>query len=312
MENLSLFDLHCDTAGEMLATGQPLGENSLAVSLSKAAAFRQYVQVMALWANNRLSDAEGWQQVRRMALNLKNDPAVADGTVGLATVCPERADGISLLLGLEDARVLELHPERVDELFEMGVRIFTPLWRGVTCIGGAHDTDEGLSDFGELAVRRALELGMLPDISHASVASADEMFDLAVEYNRPVLASHSNAYAVTPVSRNLRDGQIRAIVNCGGLIGLNLYTAFLASDHPATAEDVLRHAEHFLSLGAERALALGCDMDGADLPQDLRDLAALPALAECFLRHNYPETLVRSIFFDNAYRVLRDALKPTR
>ena len=53
-------------------------------------------------------------------------------------------------------------------------------------------------------------------------------------------------------------------------------------------------------------------MDGADLPQDLRDLAALPVLAECFLRHNYPETLVRSIFFDNAYRVLRDALKPTR
>ena len=185
MENLSLFDLQCDTAGEMLATGQPLGENSLAVSLSKAAAFRQYVQVMALWANNRLSDADGWQQVRRMALNLKNDPAV-DGTVGLATVCPERADGISLLLGLEDARVLELHPERVDELFEMGVRIFTPLWRGVTCIGGAHDTDEGLSDFGELAVRRALELGMLPDISHASVASAALPPNTAAPFSPPI------------------------------------------------------------------------------------------------------------------------------
>lgn len=311
MENLSLFDLHCDTAGEMLATGQPLGENSLAVSLSKATAFCQYVQVMALWANDRLSDAEGWRQVRRMVQNLKKDPAVANGDVGLGTVCPERADGVSLLLGLEDARVLELHPERVDELFEMGVRIFTPLWRGVTCIGGAHDTNEGLTDFGELAVRRALERGMVPDISHASVASADEMFDLAAEYSRPVVASHSNAYAVTPVSRNLRDEQIRAVVNSRGLIGLNLYTAFLASDHPATVTDVLRHAEYFLSHGAEHALALGCDMDGADLPQDLHDLAALPALAECFLRHNYSESLVRNIFFENAYRVLRAALNPS-
>lgn len=310
METLSLFDLHCDTAEKMLATGQPLGENSLAVSLSKAVPFRQYVQVMALWANDRLSDADGWQQVRRMVRNLKKDPAVADGAVGLGTVCPERADGISLLLGLEDARVLDLHPERIDELFEMGVRIFTPLWRGVTCIGGAHDTDEGLSDFGELAVRRALERGMIPDISHASVASAEEIFDLAAEFNRPVIASHSNAYAVTPVSRNLRDGQIRAVADCGGLIGLNLCTAFLASDHPATVTDVLRHAEHMLSLGAGQALALGCDMDGANLPQDLHDLSALPALAECFLQHNYPEALVRSIFFDNAYRVLHAVLKP--
>lgn len=311
MEHLSLFDLHCDTADKMLATGQSFGKNTLSVSLSKAGAFRQYIQVMALWTDNRLSDREGWQQVRRMVQNLQNDPAVRSGAVGLGTVCPERAAGVSLLLGLEDARVLELRPERMDDLFEMGVRIFTPLWRGVTCIGGAHDTNEGLSDFGELVIRRALELGMIPDISHASVASAEEIFDLAAEYRRPVIASHSNAYTVTPVSRNLRDGQIRSVLDCGGLIGLNLYTEFLAADHPASAEDVLRHAEYFLSHGAENALALGCDMDGADLPDDLRDLAALPTLAECFLRHNYPEDLVRRIFFDNAYRVLHAALNPS-
>lgn len=311
MENLSLFDLHCDTANEMLATGQSLRDNTLAVSLSKADTFRQYIQVMALWPDNRLSDGEGWQQVRRMVQNLQSDSAVRSGAVGLGTVCPERAAGTSLLLGLEDARVLELRPERMDDLFEMGVRIFTPLWRGVTCIGGAHDTDEGLSDFGELAVRRALELGMIPDISHASVASAEEIFDLAAEYRRPVIASHSNAYTVTPVSRNLRDGQIRSVLDGGGLIGLNLCAAFLATDRPASAEDVLRHAEYFLSHGAENALALGCDMDGADLPGDLANLAALPSLAECFLRHNYPEDLVRRIFFDNAYRVLHTALNPS-
>ena len=49
-------------------------------------------------------------------------------------------------------------------------------------------------------------------------------------------------------------------------------------------------------------------MDGAKLPADLHDLSMLPNLAECLLRHNYPETLVRSIFFENAYRVLHAAL----
>lgn len=308
MQSLSLFDLHCDTALRMLEENQPLAENGFAVSLKKAAPFTQYVQVMALFTDPGFSDAEGWVHLRSMLHNLQNDPAVRSGAAGLGTVCPERAPGVSLLLGIEDARVLEHHPERMDELWDMGVRIFTPLWRGVTCIGGAHDTEVGLSDFGELAVRRALELGMLPDISHASAASADEIFDLAAEYRRPVIASHSNAYAVCPVSRNLRDGQIRAIVDCGGLIGLNLYTAFLAADRPATAEDVVRHADYFLSQGAENALALGGDMDGAELPADLPDLAALPTLAECFLRRNYSEDLVRKIFFENAYRVLRAAL----
>lgn len=308
MQPLSLFDLHCDTAMRMLEENQPLEENGFAVSLNKAASFTQYVQVMALFTDPGLSDAEGWVHLQKMLHHLQHDPAVRNGTAGLSTVCPERAPGVSLLLGIEDARVLEHHPERMDELRDMGVRIFTPLWRGVTCIGGAHDTDAGLSDFGELAVRRALELGMIPDISHASVASADEIFDLAAEYSRPVIASHSNAYAVCPVSRNLRDRQIKSIVNCGGLIGLNLYTAFLAADHPATAEDVVRHADYFLSQGAENALALGGDMDGASLPSDLPDLAALPRLAECFLRHNYSEDLVRKIFFENAYRVLHAAL----
>lgn len=308
MENLSLFDLHCDTALRMLEESQPITDNGFAVSLKKASAFAQYIQVMALFTDPRLSDADGWLRLKEAVRNLQSDPAVRSGTVGLTAVCPERADGISLLLGIEDARVLDHHPERVDELYDMGVRIFTPLWKGETCIGGAHDTTAGLTDFGELALRRALELGMIPDISHASEASAEEMFDLAAEYRRPIIASHSDAYAVCPVSRNLRDGQIRAIVDCGGLIGLNLYTAFLADDRPATVPDVLRHAEYFLEHGAEKALALGCDMDGAELPADLHDLSMLPNLAECFLRHNYPETLVRSIFFENAYRVLHAAL----
>ena len=57
---LSLFDLHCDTACEMLAQGQELTENTLAVSLRRAEIFEQYVQVMAFWTDRRLDDEEGW------------------------------------------------------------------------------------------------------------------------------------------------------------------------------------------------------------------------------------------------------------
>lgn len=308
MEKLDLFDLHCDTALRMLEEAQPLDENGFAVSLRQATGYRRYVQVMALFTEPELSNADGWVRLLEMYENLHRDPALTQGRATLGASVPQTRKGVSLLLGVEDARILDGHEERIDTLASMGVRILTPLWRGVTCIGGSHDTDEGLTDFGRRAIDRALSRGMLADISHASVASADEIIELSAAHRRPVLATHSNAHAVCSVSRNLRDGQIDRIVQSGGLIGLNLCTVFLSTEHEPCAEDVVRHADYLLSRGAERALALGCDLDGAPLPQELHGLSALPCLAETFLRHGYSETLVRSIFFENADRVMRKAL----
>ncbi len=298
---LSLFDLHCDTAFELLRTGQQLEDNTLHVSLKKAAAFSAYVQVMALWTDAGLSDEEGWIHAGRMLDSLRSDPALSSGKAVLSASLPQSfSSGTRLLLSVEDLRILAGKAERVDALYRMGVRVLTPLWAGETCIGGAHDTVSGLTFFGKNAMRRALSLSMIPDISHASEASADDIFALAEDAKIPVIASHSDAYAVCPVSRNLRDGQVRAIVSSHGLIGLNFHTFFLRKGGGAGVADILRHADYFLSLGASDVLALGGDMDGAKMPADLPDLAALPALAEAFLRQNYPESLVHAIFFDNA------------
>ena len=302
---LSLFDLHCDTAGEMLAKHQSLGNNQLAVSLDGAKVFRKYTQVMAFWTNYRLDDEAGWQQMLRMRENLLADESVRSGRAVPITAFPADCPPVSLLFGIEDARIFANRIERVDEAFALGIRILTPLWAGETCIGGSHNTSAGLTPFGKQAIRRAVTLGMIPDISHASVPSADDIFEIAAGLNRPVIASHSNAHAVCPVSRNLSDAQIGSIVACGGLIGINLYKSFLRENGSAMARDVIPHVEHFLGLGAEKALCLGCDMDGADLPEDLQNVRELPLLAELLLQRNYPESLIHAIFHENAARFAR-------
>ena len=300
--NHSLFDLHCDTPYEMLRCGQSLTRNSLAVSLEKAAIFKHYVQIMAHWTNHRLSDEEGWDTLRAMHGNLLADPAVRDGRVQIATAYPqELPDRPRLLLALEDARVLAGKPERVDILFDMGFRILTPLWAGNTCIGGSHNTSDGLTAFGRAALCRALELGMLLDISHASVPSAAEICALSQEYERPYLATHSNAYKLCPVSRNLRQEQIMALIASKGLIGLNLYQGFINASGSASYVDLIPHIEYFLELGASDCLCIGGDMDGCDLPPDLTDIAMLPRLGEALLQRNYSEDLVHKLFFANAH-----------
>ena len=299
---LSLFDLHADTAWAMYETRQPLDSNTLAVSLDKAVCFERYVQVMALWTHPTLSDEAGWTRCAEMLENLNQDPALREKRVRICKSCPKDLQIPSFLLSLEDARVLNRRVERVDTLYDMGVRILTPLWKGESCIGGAHDTDVGLTAFGKAALERALQHGMVLDISHASERSADDMFALAARHNAPVIASHSNAYRLCTAPRNLRDGQIRAILASGGLIGINLYKYFLRDNGDANVTDIIRHIEYFWELGGADALCLGCDMDGADLPDDLPNLSHLPLLADELQKRNYSDETIRAIFFENAHR----------
>lgn len=300
---LSLFDLHCDTAGEMLCHKQPLSRNNFAVSLENARKFEKYIQVMAHFTPYEMGDEEGWSNMQAMLDNLKNDAAVTSGAAVIRKGVSYEDRSATLLLSIEDARILAGQIERVDELFDLGFRILTPLWKGVTCIGGSHDTSVGLSDFGKRAIARAVELGMIPDISHASEASSKDIFEIAEAASRPVIASHSNAYDVCPVSRNLRPWQIKKILTCDGLIGLNLFQAFLrVGEGAATARDILPHIDYFLERGAMDALALGCDMDGCLLPPDIPNLSALPYLAELMLARGYTKELIDKIFYSNAIR----------
>ena len=296
----SFFDLHCDTATEMFSKGESLEKNTLAVSLSKATDFDTYVQIMAIWTDTFLDDEEGWRRLCDVLAYLRADPSIQNGKASLVSCGHEIGNGISLLLALEDARVLNRKLNRVEDLHRLGFRILTPLWGGETCMGGSHDTNVGLTNFGKHAIEDAVSLGMIADISHASLRSADEIFEIASCKGRPIIASHSNAYEICPVSRNLRRDQIRNLLALGGIIGLNLHRPFLSNQKSATREDVLRHMEYFLEQGCEDALCFGCDMDGATMPADLPDLTAISALRE-YLSNYYSDALLEKIFFKNAH-----------
>lgn len=309
---LSLFDLHCDTAYEMCRQHLPFSDARLAVSLSGALRYAHYVQVMAHWTPPSLSDGEGWHHFLSVYENLFNDPAVLSHSVRIERACPDtKPDVPTLLLSLEDARILDRDASKVSVLADMGIRIVTPLWRGNSCIGGAHDTQNGLSAFGRTALAEMLSYGIVLDVSHASKRSFDDILSLCAEYSLPAIATHSNAYALCPVSRNLRDEQIRHLLLQNGIIGINLCTDFLAPDGNAGIEHVLSHIAYFASLGAKEALCLGCDFDGAKTPRELSGISSLHTIAEELLKRNYSETFVRGLFFENAFRFAKKHIQKT-
>ena len=310
MTRFSFFDLHCDTATELFSKRAELAQNNLAVSLKNAECFDRYAQVMAIWTDHKLDDEEGWQRLCQVLQYLRADASVQNGKAKIVSDTSDPSDGASLFLAVEDARILNRKIPRLEELYQWGFRILTPLWAGETCIGGSHDTSAGLTPFGQDALRVAIDMGMIPDVSHASLRSADQIFDLAAKKGRSVIASHSNAYEICGVSRNLHPHQIDAILSLGGVIGLNLYCNFLSHKDNASREDVLRHVEYFLEHGCENALCFGCDMDGADLPKDIPNLAAIPSLRE-YLSRYYSEDILTRLFYKNAYHFAERSLSPS-
>lgn len=82
----------------------------------------------------------------------------------------------------------------------------------------------GLTDFGRAVIREMNALGIVIDVSHASEQTVR---DVLRESQHPIVASHSNVRALSPIQRNLTDDIIRGIANSGGVIGLHVSSAFV-------------------------------------------------------------------------------------
>ena len=109
--------------------------------------------------------------------------------------------------------------------------------------------------------------------------------------------------------RNLTDEQIRELVRRKCLIGLNYYDIFLRDDGQVpTLDDLYRHAERFLELGAEDCLALGSDFDGADLPPYLDGPEKAAGLYGYFLDRGLSPALAEKIMWRNALEFFRTNL----
>ena len=82
----------------------------------------------------------------------------------------------------------------------------------------------GLTEFGREVVHELNRLGILIDVSHASGCAIDHVLE---ESRDPIVASHSNPKAISPLQRNLTDEHIRRIADGGGVVGIHCSSAFV-------------------------------------------------------------------------------------
>jgi membrane dipeptidase len=74
------------------------------------------------------------------------------------------------------------------------------------------DTGPGLTDLGKKLIGACNRLRILIDLSHLNERGFWDVADIS---NTPLVATHSNAHALSPHSRNLTDQQLNAIRETG-------------------------------------------------------------------------------------------------
>jgi membrane dipeptidase len=168
------------------------------------------------------------------------------------------------------------------------------------------DAGPGLSDAGRELVRACNRLGVMLDLSHLNEQG---FWDVAGLSEAPLVATHSNAYTLSPSARNLTDRQLDAIRASDGMVGLNFHVGFLRADgelEPDTPLDTLvSHTDYLVEhLGIDR-VGFGSDYEYAVVPTELRDVTALPKLVDALRQRGYDEAALRKLTHENWLRVLR-------
>lgn len=220
---------------------------------------------------------------------------------------------IAAIMHMEGAEAIDPDFHTLDVLYAAGLRSIGPVWSRPTIFGegvpfrfpSTGDIGGGLTDAGKALVKRCNEKGILIDLSHLNEKG---FWDVAELSKAPLVATHSNAYAICPHARNLTDKQLEAIAKSDGMVGLNFASAFLREDGQMDSgfpiETMLKHLDHLIGILGEDCVGLGSDFDGALIPDVIGDVAGLANLVTAMRAHGYSDKLITKLAHENWLRVL--------
>jgi membrane dipeptidase len=234
-------------------------------------------------------------------------------TAGELQSCLDSGE-LAAILHFEGAENLGPDPGALEELYEVGLRSLGLVWSRPNAYAhgvpfrfhSSPDTGPGLSSTGKDLVRECNRLGVLIDLSHLNERG---FWDVAGLSEAPLVATHSNAHALCPASRNLTDRQLDAIRDSEGMVGVNFAVGFLREDggevEDTPLETLVRHVDYLVErIGVDR-VGFGSDFDGAKVPKAIGDVSGLPELLAALRTGSYDESTLKKLAHENWVRVLR-------
>lgn len=192
----------------------------------------------------------------------------------------------------------------------------------------------GVSPAGRKMIAEMNRLGMIVDLSHASVDTMRQVLEGSghgrTRWNgskAPPIFSHSSAYALCPHPRNVPDDVLHMVKRRKSLVMVNFSPNFLScvpnEEFPwklpkpyapnSTLAQVVKHIMYIGDLIGYDHVGLGSDFDGIDTgPKDLEDISKFPDLVSALLENGVSQEDCRKIIGENLLRVWEEVLDISR
>lgn len=206
------------------------------------------------------------------------------------------------MFSVEGLHNLEGDRDNVQVLFDAGMRMagFAHFFDNEVADSAHGRGHGGLTDLGRDVVADLEELGVVIDLSHISSESMDEILSIAT---RPVVVSHGGVRGTCDNNRNLTDGQIRAVADTGGVVGIGYWDTAVCGMTPSAVVDAI---EHVISVAGIGSVGLGSDYDGSvEVGWDTSQIAVI---TDELLSRGHSEEDIAAIMGGNTLRVLQDVL----
>ena len=350
MRSGPVFDAHADSIGLACDLGVDLaGESPGHLDLVRGQRGGLGAWVVVCWVDPELWGGRARERAHAMmdaAFDLARRRPGRFSVVGNgAQLARAQRDGrVAGILGIEGGHAIEGSLEILSEFIDRGLRVMTLVWNNHlpwvrSCQGGAGPgVPAGLSRFGREVVRTMNRAGVVVDLSHAGERS---FFDALEISDQPVLASHSGCFALHGHPRNLKDDQLRALGQKGGVCGIVFHPGFLSArareeqarvraspawariggSDPATIfleqqrhmrramrpfplDGVVDHIAHAVEIAGIEHVGLGSDFDGIECgPAGLEDAGCYGALARRMAQRGFALDEIAAVLGGNLRRV---------
>lgn len=285
---MDYFDLHCDTVTALFS-----GEKSTQITPEKAANFEKYSQLFAIWMNDLVAPIAAFNKAKAVCDYYYNYIKSFGNSCFHQYLTLE--NGVSLG---DDLNNIEYWKNR-------GVKAVTLTWNGANSLGygASFQGERGLTFFGKEAVKELQNAKILVDVSHLNESGFYDCVRLA---RTPLVATHSNCFSLCGHRRNLKDEQIKALFDLGGIMGICFYPEFLGDGN--VFELIYEHIYHALELGGEDNICFGSDFDGAKMNTELNSIEKVDKIYNYLSQKGFEKTLLEKIFYKNAQNFFNNVL----
>jgi membrane dipeptidase len=224
------------------------------------------VEMFSIWVPPEKTSRSYYDQANEQIDSIESFVRRNPSQVGMARSAEEIERLVSkgkfvAMLGMEGGHPIGNDVRKLLHFYNRGVRYLTLTWNNSTdWASSARDESDpsaklkhrGLTEFGRQVIKKMNELGMMVDISHVG---EETFWDVMKVTRKPIIASHSSAWALCHHWRNLKDDQLKAIAANGGVVFINFAPWFI--DSTFAAKDSLMRKRNKARIDSFRAGSKG-------------------------------------------------------